>query len=104
METTNCGTQKQADSDGNDPDRTVNSTIATIQDDAIRDHEHEIDLDTDLGGKHNHGFTTYLWYRAFGGSNAAYPSERNVVNGPANHPDNHISSKNNSMETSKTIE
>lgn len=69
--------------DGNDPDRTPISPIATIQNDALHDHEHAVDLETSSDGKHSHSFTRYLWHRSFTGSDSSNDFDINVVKGPA---------------------
>lgn len=43
--------------EGNDPDRTVGETIATIQQDALQEHNHHLNITTSNHGGHSHGFT-----------------------------------------------
>ena len=69
--------------DGNDPDRTPGSPIATLQEDALRDHEHEIDLETDPAGKHRHSVPYYTWHRSLNGEDGT-DQEKTVVKGPSN--------------------
>lgn len=42
--------------DGNDPDRTPSSPVATIQNDEIQEHSHNIDITTSSDGSHSHDF------------------------------------------------
>ena len=71
--------------EGNDPDRTTSTAIATLQEDALQQHNHEIDLVTNIAGSHTHGFTDND--SAYTGPSGTGTSTNASLYGPASDSD-----------------
>lgn len=68
--------------DGNDPDRTPSTAVASLQEDQFQDHQHDVDINTDSKGSHTHGLELWRWHRSFTGSDTNNAYERTLVVGP----------------------